>query len=257
MTDWFSPLQGPFRDINDTDLQLGPCDFCGKSENTDVISRVLCEKCKKVLCWECADCGVHSSLSDFQKFIRRYTAQGREVYILAESCPNCQETSWWEKYTVSSKNNETIKSVSDRVSQPTDEIICGRCGKPMMMREVAPCLDCGGNPQELEHLKSGQHSFLMVELLGNEILCDFCYSDILDTDPLYWGFPKEFEWEENLYSSSQELNFQKITNPRSLQEMACPNEKCRNTLRKQQFVIENAKRHGVTLPQNYWPYLNG
>jgi hypothetical protein len=37
-----------------------------KNENTGVISRALCQNCKKVVCWEWADCGVHSSLSDFQ-----------------------------------------------------------------------------------------------------------------------------------------------------------------------------------------------
>ncbi len=73
MTNWSSPLRGPFRDINDKDLKLGRCDFCGKSENTDVISRAPCEDCKKVVCWECADCGVYGSLLDFQNFIHRHT----------------------------------------------------------------------------------------------------------------------------------------------------------------------------------------
>jgi hypothetical protein len=125
------------------------------------------------------------------------------------------------------------------------------------MREVVPCLDCGGNPQELQHMKSGQHYFLTVELFGNEILCDFCYADMPSTEPSYWGFPKGFEWDKNLYSPSQELNSQEITNPRSVQEMACSNENCHNTLRKQQFIIENAKRHGVALPQKYWQYIKG
>jgi len=250
MANW-SSLRGPFRDINDTDLKLGCCDFCGKSENTDVISRVLCESCKKVVCWECADCGVYSSLHDFQYFIHRRT-QGKEVYLLAESCPNCQETSWWEKHTASSK------SIGENISLSTDELICGRCGKPMIMREVAPCLDCGGNSQELEHMKSGQHYFLKVELFDNEILCDFCYADMPSTDPLYWGFPKGFDWGKNLYSRSQEeIDTQEISNPQSFQEMACSNEKCHNTLRKQRFIIENAKRHDVTLPQKYWQYLKG
>jgi hypothetical protein len=209
------------------------------------------------VCAECADCGVYSSLHDFQYFIHRHTAQGKEVYILAESCPNCQETSWWEKHTASHKSNQTVSNAGEVVFQPVDEIICGRCGKAMIMREVAPCLDCGGNPQELAHLKSGQHYFLKVELFDGEILCDLCYTDMPSTDPLYWGFPKGFDWDKNLYSRSQEINFQEITNPESSQEMACSNEKCHNTLRKQEFIIENAKRCGVTLPPKYWQYLNG
>ncbi|MCB9110106.1 MAG: DUF2489 domain-containing protein [Anaerolineales bacterium] len=126
MTNWSSPLRGPFRDINDTDLKLGGCDFCGKSENTDVISRAPCENCKKVVCWECADCGVYSSLHDFQYFIHRHTLHGKEVYILAESCPNCQETSWWERYTASSKNNQTINSIGDVDFQPGGQSVLPR-----------------------------------------------------------------------------------------------------------------------------------
>lgn len=138
-----------------------------------------------------------------------------------------------------------------------DKITCGHCGKLMIMREIAPCLDCGDNSQELAQVNSGQHYFLTVELFGGEVLCDFCYSDMPSTDPLYWGFPEGFDWDKNLYSPSQELSSQEIINPKSSQEMACPDEKCRNTLRKQRFVIENAKRYGVILPNKYWQFLNG
>jgi hypothetical protein len=119
MSNWSSPLRGPFRDINDNDLNLGHCDFCGKSENTDVISRVPCENCKKVVCWECADCGVYGSLHDFQYFVHRHSANGKEVYILAESCPDCQETSWWEKYSAPHKINHAInrKVIETRANQ--------------------------------------------------------------------------------------------------------------------------------------------
>jgi hypothetical protein len=69
------------------------------------------------VCWECADCGVYGSLHDFQYFIHRQTPRGKEVYILAESCPNCQVTSWWEKYTASRKNNQAISCTSKTVLQ--------------------------------------------------------------------------------------------------------------------------------------------
>ena len=64
-----------------------------------MITRVPCESCGRVVCWKCADCGVFASLSDFQHFIHRRKALGSDVYILAESCPNCQETTWWAKYS--------------------------------------------------------------------------------------------------------------------------------------------------------------
>jgi hypothetical protein len=121
MTNWSSPLRGPFHDIDDKELNLGRCDFCGRSENTDVISRAPCENCKKVVCWECADCGVYGSLHDFQYFIHRHSAHGREVYILSESCPDCQETSWWEKYTTPRKSNHAINSEGETVFQPAGQ----------------------------------------------------------------------------------------------------------------------------------------
>jgi hypothetical protein len=136
----------------------------------------------------------------------------------------------------------------------TDEI-CGHCGKPMILREVAPCLVCGGNPNELEHLKSGQHYFLKVGLFGGEILCDFCHADMPSTDPSYWGFPPGFDWDKNLYSPEQEMDSEEIIHPHSSQEMVCPNEKCHNTLRKQHFIVQNAKRNGITLPGKYWSFL--
>jgi hypothetical protein len=99
MIDWLSPLRGPFLGLSDRKLKLGPCAFCGKSENyTGLISRVPCEKCGKVVCWECADCGVYGSLSDFQSFVLRRTDGGKDVYLRAENCRNCQETTWWKKY---------------------------------------------------------------------------------------------------------------------------------------------------------------
>lgn len=107
MANWSYPLRGPFRDINDADLELGPCDFCGESENTAVISRVPCKNCKKIVCWKCADCGVYGSLYDFQNFVHRSSKKGKGVYLLPESCPDCQEISWWEKYSTNKGGSET------------------------------------------------------------------------------------------------------------------------------------------------------
>jgi hypothetical protein len=102
--DFTSNLRGPFRNIHDEKLNFGSCDFCGEKNNSKKeITRVPCETCGRVVCWKCADCGVFSSLSDFQSFVYRHKPYGRDVYLLAESCPNCQEMTWWKKYGSSSR----------------------------------------------------------------------------------------------------------------------------------------------------------
>lgn len=105
----FDPLHGPFWDIWDKDLQLGPCAFCGEKSVNQAISRVRCERCGRIVCWKCADCGVFSSLSDFQKSIRRRTDGGKDVYLPVENCPNCQEMSWWDKHARPSSSGEVSK----------------------------------------------------------------------------------------------------------------------------------------------------
>jgi hypothetical protein len=116
-----SYLRGPFRDLNDTKLDLGPCAFCGKRVNTDLISRIPCEKCRKVVCWECADCGVYGSLHDFQYFVNRDPTGGGKVFLLPESCPTCQETSWWEKYTSQPNNAQAKEIIEGNTSAPASQ----------------------------------------------------------------------------------------------------------------------------------------
>jgi predicted RNA-binding Zn-ribbon protein involved in translation (DUF1610 family) len=97
--DFSTNLRGPFRNLNDEKLGFGPCDLCGESDNSrEVITRVPCETCGRIVCWKCADCGVFASLHDFQSFVHRHKPRGKDVYLLAESCPKCQETTWWRKY---------------------------------------------------------------------------------------------------------------------------------------------------------------
>lgn len=83
-------LRGPFRDAADGDLGLGLCGFCGAVAVTDVISRVPCEGCGRVVCWHCADCGVFGSLSDFQWFVYQREGPPPVYFLLRENCPSCQ-----------------------------------------------------------------------------------------------------------------------------------------------------------------------
>ena len=139
---------------------------------------------------------------------------------------------------------ETEPSANDEI------VICGACGAPMIKREVAPCLDCGGDPQEVEELRSGYHRYARFDLFDGDILCDFCDADMPSTDPLYWGFPNGFSWD----AAFQHEDFMRFScPPQGRYELAC--SKCHNTLRKQEFVKRNAERNGIVVPKDYWPYL--
>jgi hypothetical protein len=120
----------------------------------------------------------------------------------------------------------------------------------MEKRQIAPCLECGGEPQEIEEWAKREHTYSKVGLFDEEIFCDFCDADMPSTDPLVWGFPKGFNWDKELGSHSYEML--KVSPPLR-EEAVCPN--CHNTYRRQEFIIRNAKRNGVALPHKYWPYL--
>jgi hypothetical protein len=131
-----------------------------------------------------------------------------------------------------------------------EQPICGICGSRMKLRDVAPCLDCGGDPQEIDDWYRGKHRYADFGLFGKEVLCDFCEADMPSTDPLVWGFPKGFDWKKAI--AAQPAN--RLVEPPPLRfEFACL--ECSNTLRKQQFVQKNAQLNGVTLPKEYWRYL--
>ena|ERR1044071_1302149 len=83
--------------VSDVNLNLGPCVICGRSKKMVYwVSRLPCEKCKRVFCWECADTGVYGSLPDFRHFVAGTFK--RERYRLgSDSCPFCQEIDWMKK----------------------------------------------------------------------------------------------------------------------------------------------------------------
>ena len=58
---------------------------------------------------------------------------------------------------------------------------------------MAPCMDCGPRPDELEHFASGRHTYaewqLFPELADRLVLCDFCEIDFGSYLPEYFGMP--------------------------------------------------------------------
>src|SRR5688572_17248489 len=69
---------------------------------------------------------------------------------------------------------------------------CPICFTTLEACEVAPCMDCGHVPQELEHLREGQHTYAEYRIFGplSLVLCDFCQVDFDSYDPAYFGLPR-------------------------------------------------------------------
>lgn len=67
---------------------------------------------------------------------------------------------------------------------------CPICFNELEVRDCAPCDDCGGDPEELEHLKANKHVYRRYEIYKglSLILCDFCDVDFGSYSPTYFGF---------------------------------------------------------------------
>src|SRR5262245_56873128 len=69
------------------------------------------------------------------------------------------------------------------------ETACPICHGPLEVREVGPCHDCGGSPDELEHFRAGKHTYAEYEVFPGLalVLCNFCQVDFSSYDPRYFG----------------------------------------------------------------------
>ena len=75
------------------------------------------------------------------------------------------------------------------------ETHCPVCFGELEVRELAPCDDCGGKSEELEHFREGRHVYQVFAVFpGLELtLCDFCMVDFTSYDPEFFGLPKRSE----------------------------------------------------------------
>ncbi|MGV3661956.1 MAG: hypothetical protein ACO1TE_17360 [Prosthecobacter sp.] len=70
---------------------------------------------------------------------------------------------------------------------------CPLCFATLETCEVAPCMDCGNDPQELQHCAEGKHTYAEYLIFGplSLVLCDFCHVDFASYDPTYFGLPQK------------------------------------------------------------------
>lgn len=114
---------------------------------------------------------------------------------------------------------------------------------------ISPCIMCGTRVSNLSSPSYGKlYSF---EALDGGILCSGCFSEFDGgTDPMLYGYPSsEFSVASLLASKSfRELK----PAPKAELGYGCPD--CLNSTKKQEFALNNARKHGVKLPEYYWPY---
>ncbi len=85
--------------LTDVQLGYGPCVLCGRAEHaTGCVSRMPCEACGRVFCWQCADTGVYGSLPDFEKVFVTGMCRRSGFRIGSDSCPFCQKTDWMKAH---------------------------------------------------------------------------------------------------------------------------------------------------------------
>ena len=70
---------------------------------------------------------------------------------------------------------------------------CPICYSSLEVKEFAPCDDCGGLEQEINHFKGGSHKYNVYEIYnGLKLqLCNFCDVDFGSYKSEYWGFLRD------------------------------------------------------------------
>jgi hypothetical protein len=84
--------------MTDAVLGYGPCSVCGVVQNDpEWVSRMPCEQCGRVICYECADTGVYGSAPDFSHFVSG-PFNRKPYYLSPDSCPYCKKMDWMKKH---------------------------------------------------------------------------------------------------------------------------------------------------------------
>ena len=117
---------------------------------------------------------------------------------------------------------------------------CPLCFGGLEVREVAPCEECGGDPQEIDHFRQGKHTYQRFEVFaGLELtLCNFCMVDFGSYDPTFFGLP------QGSHVGFERMRFvQDVPNPTLGKDKYCPG--CRRRLAFLKFVAAARELHST------------
>jgi hypothetical protein len=116
---------------------------------------------------------------------------------------------------------------------------CPICYAPLEVTDVAPCMECGNIPQEIEHALAGKHSYAEMRIFGDLtlVLCDFCQVDFGSYDPTFFGLPR-----------GARIGYEKMQFLRAVGEVFIAKDKycpqCRYRLPFLKFVQKARELHG-------------
>jgi hypothetical protein len=115
---------------------------------------------------------------------------------------------------------------------------CPLCYAELEVRDVAPCTECGGFEQELEHLRAGKHTYAELRIFGDLslVLCNFCMVDFGSRDPTFFGL---------LCSARigyEKMQFLRDSEPKAAKDKFCT--ACGHRLAFLEFVAKARELHG-------------
>ena len=113
---------------------------------------------------------------------------------------------------------------------------CPICNEALEVRDVTPCDDCGALPEELEHLRTGQHSYSEWKVFGDLslVLCNFCRVDFDSYDPGLFGLNSRLD-------VVRKMKFVRDVEARTIKDKCCP--ACVRRLPFLEFMVEARERH--------------
>jgi hypothetical protein len=73
------------------------------------------------------------------------------------------------------------------------ETHCPLCYTELEVADVAPCMECGNLPEEIEHALAGKHTYAEMRIFDDLalVLCDFCQVDFGSFNPEIFGLPRD------------------------------------------------------------------
>jgi hypothetical protein len=128
------------------------------------------------------------------------------------------------------------------------ESYCPLCYSELEVRDVAPCDECGAQPEELTHFAAGKHSFMEYEIFPplKLTLCNFCDVDFGSSDPTFFGLPRNARIG---YQFMRALR--RIEAPTLGKDKYCP--ACNRRLSFLRFVHQARQQHAFILVKDLVP----
>ncbi len=90
---------------------------------------------------------------------------------------------------------------------------CPICFSSLVIRDVAPCFECGAQEKEIAEYHEGKHKYHEYEVFPgvNAILCNFCDVDFGSIDPTFFGLPRKAKIGYEKMKLVREIENQGIT----------------------------------------------